>query len=740
MTESTSHRLPEAPESLKEAGLRPGRANPLGATWDGHGVNFALFSEDATGVELQLFDDPGDAPPTRRIRMLEPVAHVWRIYVPGAGPGQLYGYRVHGPFRPEHGLRFNPSKLLLDPYARAICGKVNYDQSCFGYPQDGSNADLLLNSDDSAARVPRSVVVDAQFDWGDDPRPQTPWPRTVIYEAHVKGLTARHPDVPEELRGTYSGLAHPAVIDHLKKLGVTAVELLPVHHHVDEKTVLDRGLSNYWGYSTIGFFAPDSRFSSQGDRGGQVTEFRQMVRALHEAGLEVILDVVYNHTAEGSHLGPTFCFRGIDNRAYYRLQANARLYHDFTGCGNSLNPQHPRTLQLVMDSLHYWALEMHVDGFRFDLATALGREQGYVDCLSAFFDIIQQDPVLSQVKLIAEPWDVGEGGYQVGNFPVLWTEWNGQYRDTVRRFWRGDPDQLTNMARRMTGSSDLYQDDGRRPFASINFVTSHDGFTLHDLVSYNHKHNEANQEENRDGADENFSANYGQEGPTEDEHLRKRRERQKRNFLATLFLSQGVPMLLGGDEIGHTQSGNNNAYCQDNGTTWHDWTLDDPRRALRDFIARLAAFRRDHPTFRRRKFLTGQPIQGSEGKDLAWLTPEGTEMTQAQWHEGDRRVLGMLFCGEAFAEFDYDGERVHDDSFLMLINAGQETAPFRLPEPGARWEAALHTYDRELTAEERQMDAGMSFPLEGRSVVVFKQVRPRSSFLREGRLERKAGF
>ncbi|GAA4514458.1 glycogen debranching protein GlgX [Actinoallomurus oryzae] len=664
----------------------PGTPYPLGASWDGTGTNFALFSEVAQRVELCLFDQRGRE---TRLELPEVDGFVWHGYVLGVGPGQRYGYRVHGPHEPKYGHRCNPAKLLLDPYGKAVDGALKWHESVFSYH---FAAPSELNTADSAPYMPKNVVINPFFDWGDDRPPRTPYNETVIYEAHVKGLTRLHPEIPKSQRGTYAGVAHPAMVDHLIELGVTALELMPVHQFVSEHALVARELSNYWGYNTVGFFAPHNAYSSSGQRGEQVLEFKAMVRTLHEAGIEVILDVVYNHTAEGDHLGPTLSFRGIDNAAYYRLSDSDRRYNlDYTGCGNSLNVRHPHALQLIMDSLRYWVLEMHVDGFRFDLASALAREFHDVDRLSAFFDLVQQDPVVSQVKLIAEPWDVGEGGYQVGNFPPLWTEWNGKYRDSVRDFWRGEP-VLPEFASRLTGSSDLYADDGRRPLASINFVTCHDGFTLHDLVSYDHKHNEANGEDNRDGTDDNRSWNHGAEGETDDPGIRALRMRQKRNLIATLFLSQGVPMISHGDELGRTQRGNNNVYCQDNELAWMPWRTD---RDLVDFVQRVSALRGDHPVFRRRRFFEGRTHgAGLDGeRDLVWLTPAGEEMTESDWHTGYARAVAVYLNGDAITEPDTRGQRVRDDSFLLLFNAHSESIVFRLPEEGygERWEIALDT-------------------------------------------------
>jgi isoamylase len=667
----------------------PGAPYPLGASWDGWGTNFALFSEVAESVELCLFDSEGRQ---SKVEMTEVDGFVWHAYLPGVGPGQRYGYRVHGPWVPSRGLRCSPSKLLLDPYVKAIEGEVTWDESLFDYSWGNPRQP---NRTDSARFMPKSVVVNPFFDWGNDRSPRTPYHETVIYEAHVRGLTLRHPDVPQQQRGTYAGLAHPAVIEHLRALGVTAVELMPVHQFVPEQPLIARGLTNYWGYNTIGFLAPHNRYSSAGQRGEQVGEFKSMVRALHQAGIEVILDVVYNHTAEGDHMGPTLSWRGIDNAAYYRLDDSAPWrYLDYTGCGNSLNARHPHSLQLVMDSLRYWILDMHVDGFRFDLASALARELHDVDRLSTFFDLVQQDPVVSQVKLIAEPWDVGEGGYQVGNFPPLWTEWNGKYRDTVRDFWRGRPATLPEFASRLTGSSDLYETSGRRPVASINFVTCHDGFTLRDLVSYDDKHNEANGEDNRDGNDDNRSWNCGIEGPAEDPAVESLRARQERNFLVTLFLSQGVPMLLAGDEMGRTQGGNNNAYCQDNEVSWVDWSRASSEHDLLLFTQRLAGLRRDHPVFRRRRFFQGQPMAAEDGPgDIIWLTPAGNEMTDADWRAGYAKSVAVYLNGEAITEPDPRGDPVTDDRFLLLFNAGAAPIMFTLPDErlGSSWEVVIDT-------------------------------------------------
>ncbi|WP_182903165.1 glycogen debranching protein GlgX [Microbispora sp. H10830] len=695
----------------------PGEPYPLGATWDGVGTNFSVFSEAAERVELCLYDDRGEE---TRVDLPEVDGFVWHGYVPGIMPGQRYGFRVHGPYRPDHGHRCNPSKLLLDPYAKAIEGSVRWNESLFSY----HFADpARLNTVDSAPYMPKNVVVNPFFEWGNDRPPRTPYHETVIYEAHVRGLTMRHPAVPERQRGTYAGLSHPAVLDHLQSIGVTAVELMPVHQFVPEHFLVARGLTNYWGYNTIAYMAPHNTYASSGQRGEQVQEFKAMVRALHEAGIEVILDVVYNHTAEGDHMGPTLGFRGIDNVAYYRLREEDRRYYlDYTGCGNSLNVRSPHALQLIMDSLRYWVLDMHVDGFRFDLAAALARELHDVDRLSAFFDLIQQDPVISQVKLIAEPWDVGPGGYQVGNFPPLWTEWNGKYRDSVRDFWRGASQALPEFASRLAGSSDLYASSGRRPVASINFVTAHDGFTLTDLVSYDHKHNEANGEGNRDGTDDNRSWNCGAEGPVEDPGIVRLRRRQRRNLLTTLFVSQGVPMLLAGDEFGRTQHGNNNAYCQDNDTSWIDWSLIRQEGDLLDFVRRLAALRRAHPVFRRRRFFQGRTV-GDGSRDVIWLTPSGTEMTDGDWHTGYAKSLAVYVNGDAISEPGPRGERISDETFLLLINAHHENLTFALPGPelGAAWRPVLDTADEDVRDDpyaEETLPAGAKVCLADRSMRV----------------------
>ena len=697
----------------------PGRPYPLGATWDGAGTNFALFSEHATAVSLCLFDNPSIARERARIPVTETTAHVWHAYLPGVGPGQVYGYRVDGPFDPDQGHWFNPQKLLIDPYARALHGALDWTSPIFASVR-GARAALRRDRRNDAAGVPRAVVIDPAFDWGDDRPPATPWERTVIYEVHVKGFTKQHPAIPEDLRGTYAGMAHPAAIEHLTRLGVTVVELLPVHAFADEGHLVRRGLRDYWGYNTIGYFAPAGRYAANRERGGQVAEFKTMVKALHAAGIEVLLDVVYNHTAEGNHLGPTLSWRGIDNTVYYRLVPDRpRYYQDFAGTGNTLDVRHPQVLRLVMDSLRYWVEEMHVDGFRFDLASALARDESAFNRSAPFFEAIHQDPVLSRVKLIAEPWDIAEGGYQTGNYPLLWSEWNDKFRDGVRAFWRGDRHTLGEMGYRLTGSSDLFEADDRPPTASINYVTAHDGFTLEDLVSYEHKHNEANGEHNRDGADHNRSANYGVEGPTTDPAIRAVRNRQKRNFLATLLFSQGVPMLCGGDELGRTQRGNNNAYCQDNEISWFDWDLDPDDAALLAFTRRLVQLRAQHPVLRRRTFFLGRSVGNSPAKDLIWFRPDGEEMSATDWANGGLRAIGLRLAGDAIAETDEQGNRVVDETLLLLLNAEPSPLTFTLPRflsgrPGC-WEELLDTADPEQP-ELRRYDGGSGLVLSDRSL------------------------
>ncbi len=696
---------------------------PLGATWLGNGVNFALFSEMATSVDLCLFDNLDARQENIRIPMTEHTDQVWHVFLPDARPGQLYGFRVSGSYDPERGLRFNSSKLLLDPYAKAIAGNVNWSDEMFSYVVGDKSEDLARDFRDDAWGMPKSVVIDNAFDWRDDKRLGIPLAESSIYEVHVKGFTKECPDVPKNLRGTYAGLGSTAAIDYLKKLGVTAVELLPVHAHIDDKVLVDRGLTNYWGYNSIGFFAPHGDYASSGQMGEQVTEFKSMVRNLHASGIEVILDVVYNHTAEGNHLGPTLSFRGVDNIASYRLLTeNPRFYLDFTGTGNTFNLLHPRTLQLVMDSLRYWVLEMHVDGFRFDLASTLARDEKGVNKMHAFFEIIHQDPILSQVKLIAEPWDVGDGGYQVGNFPVLWAEWNGKYRDTVRSYWKGDEGKIGEMAYRLTGSPDLYQHDGRRPYASVNFITAHDGFTLHDLVSYNDKHNEANGEKNQDGDNNNQSWNCGAEGPADNPKIDILRRRQRRNFLTTLFLSQGVPMLSGGDEFGRTQNGNNNAYCQDNEISWFNWERNEEQNRLLEFTKRLIQLRKDHPVFRRPKFFQGRRIRGSEIRDVMWFNPGGNEMSDEEWASPFVRCLGMLLSGDTVDVLSFQGEPIRDDTFLLLINAHFEPIPFVMPgEEHLEWEMILDTTSEDgFLKKAKKVASGDDVDLSERSACLLR--------------------
>jgi isoamylase len=699
--------------------LWPGRPYPLGATWDGVGTNFSLFSEVATRIELCLYDD---AMNETRVDLPESTAFIWHGYLPNAGPGQRYGYRVHGPWEPENGHRCNPAKLLLDPYGKAVEGEVQWDEAVFPYLfNDPENS---KNEHDSAPFMPKSIVINPFFDWSGDRRLCTPWHQTIIYETNVKGFTMRHPGIPENLRGTYAGLAHPAALRYLKQLGVTAVEVLPVHQFIHANQLLERGLRNYWGYDSISFLAPHNDYASSGQRGNQVMEFKQMVKALHDEGIEVILDVVYNHTSEGNHLGPMLSMKGIDNTAYYRTVAdNQRYYMDYTGTGNSLNMRHPHVLQLIMDSLRYWHLEMHVDGFRFDLAATLARELHDVDRLSAFFDVIQQDPYISQVKLIAEPWDVGEGGYQVGNFPALWSEWNGKYRDVVRDFWRGTDQTLDDFATRLTGSSDLYANTGRAPSASINFITAHDGFTLRDLVSYNEKHNEANKEENRDGAEDNRSWNCGVEGETDDAEVKALRARQQRNFLTTLLLSQGVPMMLGGDEFGRTQGGNNNAYCQDSEISWFDWErMDD---GLRAFVARVIQFRKEHPVFHRRGWFHGRALRGTDVSDIGWFKPDGEPMTDDDWQAGFARTVGVFLNGQGITTPDERGQTIVDDSFYLLFSAHHEALPFKLPTCpwGNRWEKVIDTNEPVPDLREHELsNAGDEVQVQAYSLIVLRRV------------------
>ncbi|AAF09848.1 glycogen debranching protein GlgX [Deinococcus radiodurans] len=700
----------------KSLTLRPGSPFPLGATWDGKGTNFALYSENATGVELCLFDAEGHE---TRFPLTEQTAFVWHGYLPGIQPGQRYGYRVHGEYAPEKGLRFNPNVVLLDPYAKALDGTEQFDRGVFGYVAGGEDDSQMQEEEQRGA--PLGLVVDPMFNWVGDQKPGIPFHQSVIYEAHVKGLTMTHPDVPEELRGTYAGVATPAILDYLRDLGITAIEFLPVHQHVDDPFLLDKGLTNYWGYSTLNFFAPDVRYSAEARKGnpsGAVPEFKNMVRALHDAGIEVILDVVYNHTAEGNHMGPTMSFKGIDNPTYYRLVADdQRFYFDYTGTGNSLNVRHPQTLQLIMDSLRYWVTEMHVDGFRFDLASTLARGLHEVDQLSGFFTIIHQDPIISQVKLIAEPWDVGEGGYQVGNFPVNWAEWNGIYRDDMRSFWKGEGGLASEIGYRITGSSDLYEFNGRKPYASINFVTAHDGFTLRDSVTYEQKHNEANGEGNNDGHNHNITWNCGVEGPTDDPEINRLRGQQMRNFLATLLLGQGTPMILGGDEFGRTQGGNNNAYCQDNDISWYDWEKVDEE--LLAFTRKLIALRKAHPSLHRRKFFAGRNIRGEDVRDIVWLRFDGAEMSDEDWNNPQTQSLGMFLAGDGLADVDAEGKPLTDDHLLLLLSSSYVDLPFKMPDLGGcgEWDLLLDTSD---DGAEEKVAAGGETTLRGRSVKLYR--------------------
>jgi glycogen operon protein len=698
----------------------PGSPFPLGATWDGEGVNFAIFSENATAIDLCLFDSKTGK--EKRIRIRERDNHIWHIYVPKLKPGQLYAYRAYGPYEPQNGHRFNPNKLLIDPYAKALSGRVEWNNAIFGYEIGSADEDLSYSESDSASYIPKSVVVDTSFNWEGDKAPKIPYHQSIIYEAHVKGLTQLHPDIPQEIRGTYSAIAHPVIIQYLKNLGITAIELMPVHHFVNDGFLRAKNLTNYWGYNTIGFFAPDIKYSNSGNLGGQVNEFKTMVKELHKAGIEVILDVVYNHTAEGNHLGPTLSFRGIDNASYYRLTEDKRFFYDYTGTGNTLNAMLPSVLRLIMDSLRYWILEMHVDGFRFDLASTLARELHEVDRLGSFFDIIHQDPVISQVKLIAEPWDIGEGGYQVGNFPPGWAEWNGKYRDCMRDYWRGADSMLSEFALRFTGSPDLYKEGYRKPTASINFITAHDGFTLQDLFSYNEKHNEANGENNQDGESHNRSWNCGAEGPTDDTNIIALRNQQKRNFLTTLFLSQGVPMLVSGDELGKSQSGNNNAYCQDNEISWINWQAED--KDLLSFTQKLIHFQHAHPVFCRRRWFKGRPIQGSGVEDIAWFLPDGNSMNEENWNHDFAKSLGIFLNGKAIPSDGPKGEPITDNNFYIVFNAYEEELPYVLPseEFGSAWIKVIDTHENFFEEKGGQSFApGDIIKVQGRSVVVLKE-------------------
>jgi len=700
--------------------IYPGIPYPLGATWDGNGVNFALFADNATGVELCLFHSLNSKKEKERIKVTERTHNVWHIYLSGCKPGQLYGYRVHGPYSPAKGHRYNHHKLLIDPYAKAIAGTIEWDDALFGYKVGHPKEDLSFSRKDSAPFLPKSVVVSNEFDWEGVRPPKTPYHKSVIYEMHVKGFTKLHPAIPEEWRGTYAGLAHPVTIQFLKDLGVTAVELMPVHHFISDRYLKEKGLRNYWGYNSIGYFAPDVRYASTGAQGQQVVEFKSMVKELHKAGIEVILDVVYNHTGEGNHLGPTLSFKGIDNAAYYRLMHNKRYYFDYTGTGNTLNANLPNVLRIMMDSLRYWIQEMHIDGFRFDLAATLARELHEVDRLSSFFDIIHQDPVISQVKLIAEPWDLGEGGYQVGNFPPGWSEWNGKYRDCVRDYWRGAESMLGEFALRLTGSPDLYQGDYRRPTASINFITAHDGFTLHDLVSYNEKHNEANLENSKDGEDHNRSWNCGVEGPSEEPCINALRQKQKRNFLTTLFLSQGVPMMVAGDEFGRTQKGNNNAYCQDNEISWIDWKSTDQQ--LLEFTKKLLALRKSHPVFSRRRWFQGRPIKGLGVEDIAWFLPDGTEMTEEHWKNDFAKSLAVFLNGKGLQMVGPKGEQINDDHFYLIFNAHSEPLEYKLPSAKycENWTKILDTADTGIGEDHRSYGAEGLVKVDGRSIILLQ--------------------
>ncbi|WP_419698798.1 glycogen debranching protein GlgX [Mucilaginibacter sp. NFX135] len=703
--------------------LLPGKPYPLGATFDGKGVNFALYSENATAVDLCLFDTEKEEIESTKIRLTERTDFIWHIYVKDLKPGQLYGYRVSGPYEPGNGHRFNYNKLLSDPYAKAIAGSIQWDDALFGYEVGSEDEDLSFSEKDSAPFVPKSVVIDQHFDWEGDESPSLQYYNTVIYETHVKGFTYLNPEIPENIRGTYAGIAHPNTIKYLKDLGISAIELMPVHHFVSDRSLKEKGLSNYWGYNTLCFFAPDARYSSRGVRGQQVNEFKEMVKQLHKAGIQVILDVVYNHTAEGNHLGPTLSFKGIDNASYYRLTDDKRYYNDYTGTGNTLNANLPNVLRLMMDSLRYWITEMHVDGFRFDLASTLARELHEVNRLSAFFDVIHQDPIISQVKLIAEPWDVGEGGYQVGKFPPGWAEWNGKYRDCIRDYWNGSENIISEFADRVTGSADLYQ-DYRRPTASINFVTAHDGFTLHDLVSYNEKHNEANGEDNNDGESHNRSWNCGIEGPTDDEAINALRSRQKRNFLATLFLSQGVPMLVSGDEIGRTQGGNNNAYCQDNEISWLNWENAD--HDLLEFTRKLIHLRNDHSVFSRKNWFKGVPAKDTKIEDIAWFLPDGTQMEEHHWHDGSAKSVAIYLSGEGIRSVDSEGNPVIDDDFYLIFNAHHEGLDYKIPNKkyGLLWKVVMDTSKTEDPGL-KEFKPGDTIHVEGRSVMLIQNENKR---------------
>lgn len=716
---------------MENVTVYPGRPYPLGSMWDGEGVNFAIYADHATAVELCLFENETDPKESLKLMLTERTHHIWHIYLLDIKPGQLYGYRVHGPFRPEDGHRYNSNKLLIDPYAKAIAGVIDWHDALFGYVLGSAEEDLSMSELDSAPFIPKGVVINEEYDWEGEEPLDRPYHQSIIYEAHVKGFTMTHPDIPEEIRGTYAGMSHPVTLAYLKDLGITAIELMPVHQFVNDRNLVEKGLSNYWGYNTIGFFAPDIRYAASKERGGQVLEFKNMVKAIHKEGIEVILDVVYNHTAEGNHLGPTLSFKGIDNQSYYRLTADQRYYMDYTGTGNTLNANLPNVLRLFMDSLRYWITEMHVDGFRFDLAPSLARELHSVNKLSAFFDIIHQDPVISQVKLIAEPWDIGEGGYQVGNFPHEWAEWNGKYRDCIRDYWRGADSMLGEFAQRFTGSPDLYQDDLRRPTASVNFITAHDGFTLHDLVSYNEKHNEANGEGNQDGESNNGSCNYGVEGETEDPEINMIRDRQKRNLLTTMFLSQGVPMLVAGDEFGRTQWGNNNAYCQDNEISWLNWANMD--QSLFAFTQQLIHLRRKHPVFCRRRWFQGVPIKGIGLEDIAWFLPEGTEMEEHNWNEDFAKSLAIYLNGNDLRSTGPHGEKITDDSFYLMFNAHHDYLDYELPHEryGREWIRVLDTNMEGINESPIRHFTGDKIRVEGRSIILLKHISAANEYNEE---------
>ena len=721
MKKNIENQIIKSPEGERMVVL-PGSPFPLGAHPMNDGVNFALFSENATGVELCLFDSKEDSEESYIIQVMEVTHNIWHAFIPGIKAGQLYGYRVHGPYEPQKGYRFNPNKLLIDPYAKAIAGTIQWDKAVFGYEVGNPDGDLVMCTINNAAYIPKCVVTDSQFDWEGDTNPKIPYHDTIIYEVHVKGFTMQHPDIPAEIRGTYAGMAHPVTIAYLKELGVTAVELMPMHHFIADHHLVEKGLTNYWGYNTIGFFAPDPRYSSSGVTGEQINEFKTLVRELHKAGIEVILDVVYNHTAEGNHLGPTLSFKGIDNSSYYRLtQEDKRYYQDYTGTGNTLNVRLPYVLGLIMDSLRYWATEMHVDGFRFDLASALARTFHDADNLGSFFTIIHQDPVISRTKLIAEPWDIGEEGYRVGKFPPGWAEWNGMYRDCMRDYWRGAESKLMEFALRFTGSPDLYQGDDRRPTASINFITAHDGFTLNDLVSYNEKHNEANLDDNTDGENENQSWNCGVEGDTDDVGIVALRNRQKRNLLATLLLSQGIPMLLAGDESGRSQGGNNNSYCQDNEISWLNWVEAD--QELFRFVKEIIALRKRHPSFRRRRWFQGLPVEGSADNDIIWFRPDSTPMTEEDWRNGYAKSLAMYLNGKGIRCVDYDGSKIEDNSFYFIFNAHNEALDYQLPPAeccGEKWIKIMDTSDGFVGEDTEAFSQGSSIRVQARSVLLLK--------------------